>query len=571
MPVRIVEWQLPYTWGTGIEIDTNKVISLLLREENNLIMVNDENEVYTDLQLASWLTPQSDFPVWVTTGKVLEWDGRPQSWLMLNWKTTSWDYARWIYANDWKIYFDNGTGTWKQVYYSSEVDNLIQTLRNYVDATYQPKLTAWTWINIDSNNVISNSLPWAIVSATAPSNPVEWQLWYDTTNDILKTYDGTNWNEVGTGWTSSNTKTFTISSTSDLTNAQAALDWYLNWWNPILYHERGYTSVPMPCTYHLRETRYRNSNYEYVFVSPAWNWDMENWEWALESDTIFHCIWLSVADVNDEPWDTVLSIREFDIKGSDYFAKKADASDIVYATQAEYNALLPWAESDNKHYFIYSTDGGWGWQPWANTLVYYEFNNSLSDSSGNNIDLTNQWTISYTSNPNAVVLWSSNYLYATSFSDDWEHDWTLNVWVNITSRSSWPSFIASAWTNNSYAMVIPCISSGGYTQFSIYWEDNIGTIPTNKNTWYNIVYTYKYSTMNYKTYVNWVKDLDGTLNQQYSIPSSYLYIWAMANELAQTDFRLKWELSKYILEDKERDATEISDYFDLTKWDYWIS
>ena len=57
MPTRIVEWKLPYTWWTGIGIDTNKVISLLLREENNLIMVNGDNEIYTDLQLAVNITP----------------------------------------------------------------------------------------------------------------------------------------------------------------------------------------------------------------------------------------------------------------------------------------------------------------------------------------------------------------------------------------------------------------------------------------------------------------------------------------------------------------------------------
>lgn len=33
-------------------------------------------------------------------------------------------------------------------------------------------------------------------SATAPSSPTEWMVWYDTTNDVLKVYDGTNWNEV---------------------------------------------------------------------------------------------------------------------------------------------------------------------------------------------------------------------------------------------------------------------------------------------------------------------------------------------------------------------------------------
>ena len=179
MPARIVEWQLPYTWGTGIEIDTNKVISLLLREENNLIMVNSDNEVYTDLQLQSGLTPSSDFPVWVTTGKVLQSDWWEKSGLILNWKTTSGDYARWIYATDWKIYFDNGTGTWNQVYYSSEVDNLLLSLRQYVDSELAKKQN---WVT----------------SSTAPANPVQWDLWYDTNYDILKVFNWSQW--VVTWW-----------------------------------------------------------------------------------------------------------------------------------------------------------------------------------------------------------------------------------------------------------------------------------------------------------------------------------------------------------------------------------
>lgn len=129
MATRIVEWKLPYTWGTGIGIDTNKVISLLLREENNLIHVNDDNEVYTDLQLAVNITPSSDFPVWVTVGKVLQTDWWDQNGLLLNRKTTSGDYARWLYWADGELYFDWGQGTWKQVYYSDEVLALLTQLR----------------------------------------------------------------------------------------------------------------------------------------------------------------------------------------------------------------------------------------------------------------------------------------------------------------------------------------------------------------------------------------------------------------------------------------------------------
>jgi len=41
-------------------------------------------------------------------------------------------------------------------------------------------------------------------SATAPSSPTEWMVWYDTTNDVLKVYDGSNWNEVWSWIISSN-------------------------------------------------------------------------------------------------------------------------------------------------------------------------------------------------------------------------------------------------------------------------------------------------------------------------------------------------------------------------------
>ena len=44
---------------------------------------------------------------------------------------------------------------------------------------------------------------WAVIvndvksSATAPSSPTEWMVWYDTTNNELKVYDWTNWNVTG--------------------------------------------------------------------------------------------------------------------------------------------------------------------------------------------------------------------------------------------------------------------------------------------------------------------------------------------------------------------------------------
>lgn len=170
MATRIVEWQLPYTWWTGIEIDANKVIKILLRSENNLIKVTDENELYTDLQLADWIKPTDEFPVGVTVGKVLASDWWWVSGMLLNMKTTSWDYSRWIYGWDWKLYFDNGTWTYTQIYSSTEVDNLLTQLRNslaavaftgdYNDLINRPQMVQlqadWNQTDVDSPDYIKN-------------------------------------------------------------------------------------------------------------------------------------------------------------------------------------------------------------------------------------------------------------------------------------------------------------------------------------------------------------------------------------------------------------------------------
>ena len=38
-----------------------------------------------------------------------------------------------------------------------------------------------------------NSVAIATVDSTAPANPVQWQLRYDTANSVLKVYDGSTW------------------------------------------------------------------------------------------------------------------------------------------------------------------------------------------------------------------------------------------------------------------------------------------------------------------------------------------------------------------------------------------
>lgn len=160
MATRIKESIKPYTAGIWIEITENKVINVLLRALNNLIHVNEDNELYVDLQLDAGIQPDDDFPVWVTTGEILQEDWRPQSGTILNWKTTSWDYVRLIYANDNKLYYDPWTWIWIEIAtWDSiiEIEANINTktfwLENNLDLTNAQ--SAYDWFDDDKNPLIN--------------------------------------------------------------------------------------------------------------------------------------------------------------------------------------------------------------------------------------------------------------------------------------------------------------------------------------------------------------------------------------------------------------------------------
>lgn len=195
----IIEWQLPYTAWDGIEITARKVIKVLLREGNNLIKLNSENELYTDLQLESWITPESDFPVWITVWQVLQEDWWLVNGTLLNFLTTSWDYGRWLYWADGHMYYDAGTWEFTQIYSSEEVDDLFTQLRSELATV------AFTW---DYNDLLNRP---EIV------NPYDWEL------TLTK-----NWVEIGT-FTANQQQDETINievptKTSDIVNDSWFID-----------------------------------------------------------------------------------------------------------------------------------------------------------------------------------------------------------------------------------------------------------------------------------------------------------------------------------------------------------
>ena len=270
MATRIKDWMIQYTWWQWIEITNNHVINVLLRKFNNLIQVNGDRELYVDLQLPEWIQPDDDFPVGVTTGKILAEDWWYQSWIILNWKTTSWDYIRFIYANDWKLYYDPWTWVWIEFWtwwgwvqinvatastlwiiklgtdtkqtivaelpsteawrtYPVQLNADNQAVVNipWTDTTY----TAGTNVSIDQNNEISVTLPNVLVYKGTVQDlsdlPASWTVWdtyFVEWEDWMYSWDWTQWSYVW--WSGIDTSNFfdkTTDTSDDITQGTTNL------------------------------------------------------------------------------------------------------------------------------------------------------------------------------------------------------------------------------------------------------------------------------------------------------------------------------------------------------------
>jgi hypothetical protein len=328
MAVKITEWERTVSWGTAIEVTANKVINLLLRSEDNLIKL-DENEIYVDLQLESWIQPSDTFPVGVTTGRVIQNDWWVATGTLLVFKTTSWDYVTWIYGDDGKLYIDNGTGTFKQIYLKAEVDALLEQLRqelsdaafsgDYNDLINKPTLgTAASkdvWINV-----------WNV--------PIVWQNWK------------LDWSIIP----AVNTKVFTVTNVQDLTSLTTATQW--DYW--IVTSESK--------TYILSTDPYSTLSNWIELPSPTsgvTSVNGKNGSVTLYTDDIpvRDTSHLYVTSWEKNTWNSKLGVNDVATvaRTGNYqdLNNKPDLTGNVYCTQSAYDALPSSKLTDWNSYFIY--------------------------------------------------------------------------------------------------------------------------------------------------------------------------------------------------------------------------
>ena len=213
-------------------------------------------------------------------------------------------------------------------------------------------------------------------------------------------------------------------------------------------------------------------------------------------------------------------------------------------------------------------DQSW-WQPWANTIFYLPLETDLLDHSWNNYTFTTDWTVSLVSwDVNIPVCYINNGTLSTASSSYtfWNNDFTISYFVKIPSDQS-SNYWGVFWFNGSQygSLVLQYEKTSWYFgSASNTWNASI-SYPNTTNTWMYVVTIRDWNT--FKSYINW------TLYNSSSVTSFSIWQWGSTKLWIGMWQGVKIKnlyISKFILEDKARTAQEVSDYYDLTKADYWI-
>ena len=210
---------------------------------------------------------------------------------------------------------------------------------------------------------------------------------------------------------------------------------------------------------------------------------------------------------------------------------------------------------NGQEYEIREYQGGWwGWrQPWANTVLYFPFKTDQSDK---------VWNTTIDTVGTQQTLWYN-------FSSSWE--------MKLVSTPTTMCFL-SAWVKYNWYTNSVTQFGGAYVGFMLYnfrhaenssydkvfqaatWPASyIKSTAQNTTTgtryhmamWYDWTYSY--------WYLNW--QLVWTCNWGGYTWNGYVRFW----------YWIDMTVSEYIGESVCWTAQEVADYYNQTKWDYWIS
>lgn len=216
------------------------------------------------------------------------------------------------------------------------------------------------------------------------------------------------------------------------------------------------------------------------------------------------------------------------------------------------------------------TPSAWWWQPWVNTIAYYEFDWNLDDSSWNNRNLsietgvftygTESWWAKYVYMPRNS--YTNNYASmpynSTSYNISF---WAKRIW---SIANTWWTVLDFHTNDNYFPRIVLQNSS------IIFVVSEATPYPSGFNTAQWHYYCLSISNNSATCYIDGAYYWTGALN---SYNNNLAYFRINTAWFADDYWTQSWDgnLSELIIESVPRTAQEIQAYYNQTKANYWIS
>lgn len=222
-------------------------------------------------------------------------------------------------------------------------------------------------------------------------------------------------------------------------------------------------------------------------------------------------------------------------------------------------------------------------EPWwdisSDTICYLRLRNNLKDETGNytwTMATNGSFDTSVANISVASLTYNNWYIASTTNwpSLSWSNSYTISWWGKTTTWAIWVfSYFSSPYkwinlykfinTGNVYSSYF-CLYLGWYS-WSSWFENHYAYNPW--TNWH--LYTVTYTPWSIKWYIDGSNVSSSSATLSWTVtPWTTMEIWR--NNHSNT-FSPVWYYSDILFDGKVRTAQEISDYYNATKWFYWIS
>ena len=209
------------------------------------------------------------------------------------------------------------------------------------------------------------------------------------------------------------------------------------------------------------------------------------------------------------------------------------------------------------------------WKPWSNTVAYYPLTENANDYSWNWYNATNIWA---------------------TFSSDWAYFWTYDKRISLPTMTIWQIATINLWVKTpdwltwvkDFSLYFDRSSSYRNILFWLATSWVVWNTWNNSTTQHNFIISEKFWTgwtnmVLVKTwttvtiYQNWTQIWTDSGWYNVTLPwwRNTVTIWH--NTLMTSDTQAAvWYLKDYIIENRVWTSTEVSNYYNQTKSNYWL-